>query len=157
MRPVDSIHLAELHPREFAALRAVMAPHGGIFQQIDGFQMALSVTPPTPRRGLMLIDPSYEIKTDYSLIPRQIGQIARKWNVGSIALWYPILATMPHLAMLAELRAAHPEAVVHEVRFAPARDGHGITGSGMFILNAPWGIAAEAARLSDLFNTLKRN
>jgi 23S rRNA (adenine2030-N6)-methyltransferase len=156
LRPIDMIHLAELHPQEFAALRDVMAPHGRIFQQIDGFQMALSVTPPTPRRGLLLIDPSYEVKSDYALIPRQIGQIARKWNVGCIALWYPILATMPHLSMLTALRSAHPEALVHEVRFAPAREGHGMTGSGMFILNAPWGIKDETTRLTALFNGLKR-
>ncbi|MBW6506365.1 MAG: 23S rRNA (adenine(2030)-N(6))-methyltransferase RlmJ [Rhodobacteraceae bacterium] len=157
LRPVDSIRLAELHPREFAALRAVMAPHGGIFQQIDGLQMALSITPPTPRRGILLIDPSYEVKSDYETLPPFIANVARKWNVGVIALWYPVLASAPHLPMLAALSANFPTAFRHEVRFAPAREGHGMVGSGLFIVNAPWGTEAEAARLTRLFASLPRS
>ncbi len=157
LRPVDSIRLAELHPREFAALQTTMAPHGGIFQQIDGLQMALSITPPTPRRGLLLIDPSYEVKADYESLPSFIAKVARKWNVGVIALWYPILAAAPHAPMLAALAANHPEALRHEVRFPPARAGHGMVGSGLFIVNAPWGTAAEAARLTRLFAALPRS
>ena len=154
LRPTDQIRLAELHPQEFAALRGAMAPHGGIFNQIDGLQMALSVTPPTPRRGLLMIDPSYELKADYDALPPLIAKLARKWNVGVIALWYPILANRAHDPMLAALNAAHPDALCHEVRFAPARQGHGMTGSGMFILNPPWGLADEARRLGHLFATL---
>ncbi|MDP1668453.1 23S rRNA (adenine(2030)-N(6))-methyltransferase RlmJ [Phaeovulum sp.] len=154
LRPVDSIRLAELHPREFAALRTAMAAHGGIFQQIDGLQMALSITPPTPRRGILLIDPSYEVKADYEALPPFLASVARKWNVGVIALWYPILASGPHQPMLAALSANHPEALRHEVRFAPARAAHGMVGSGMFIVNAPWGIGAEARRLTGLFSAL---
>jgi 23S rRNA (adenine2030-N6)-methyltransferase len=154
LRPIDSIRLAELHPREFVALRAAMAPHGGIFQQIDGLQMALSCTPPTPRRGLLLIDPSYEVKADYEALPPAIGQIARKWNVGCVALWYPLLASAAHRPMLTALQRDHPDAMRHEVRFAPARAGHGMAGSGLFIVNPPWGIADEARRLSSLFAAL---
>lgn len=154
LRPVDPIHLCELHPREFAALRESMAPHGGIFHPKDGLQMALALTPPTPRRGLLVIDPSYEVKSDYQALPRLIGQIARKWNVGTIVLWYPILASGAQEPMVRALRAAHPDALIHEVRFPPAREGHRMVGSGMFILNPPWGLDAEASRLSALFATL---
>jgi 23S rRNA (adenine2030-N6)-methyltransferase len=159
LRPVDAIHLCELHPREFAALREAMAPHGGIFHQKDGLQMALALAPPTPRRGIMLIDPSYEVKSDYEALPRLISQVARKWNVGVIALWYPILAAhvpiaRTQVAMVRALREMHPEIFIHEVRFPPAREGHGMVGSGMAILNAPWGIEGEAQRLSKLYAAL---
>jgi len=159
LRPIDSIQLCELHPQEFAALRAAMAPHGGVFHQKDGLAMALALTPPTPRRGVMLIDPSWEVKSDYEVIPKLIGQVARKWNVGVIALWYPVLAAhVPvagaQAAMVRALKAAHPEALLSEVRFPPAREGHGMVGSGMFILNPPWGLEGEAQRLSRLFKGL---
>ena len=62
----------------------------------DGFELALALTPPTPRRGLMLIDPSYEVKADYEAIPRHMAAIHRKWNVGVLILWYPILRGGPH-------------------------------------------------------------
>lgn len=159
LRPIDAIQLCELHPQEFAALQHNLAAFGGILHHKDGLQMALGLTPPTPRRGILLIDPSWEVKTDYELIPRLIGQIARKWNVGVIALWYPIfaptVASAPaQRAMVRQLRDSHPEALISEVSFPPAREGHGMIGSGMFILNPPWGLEDEATRLRKLFNGL---
>lgn len=159
LRPVDSLQLCELHPQEFAALKQTMAPHGGVFHQKDGLEMALGLCPPTPRRGVLLIDPSWEVKSDYDIIPKLIGQVARKWNVGVIALWYPVLAaTVPVAAaqrsMVRGLVAAHPEALLSEVRFPPAREGHGMIGSGLLVLNAPWGLAEEAARLQHRFRGL---
>jgi 23S rRNA (adenine2030-N6)-methyltransferase len=56
--------------------------------------------------------------------------------------------------MLSALVSAHPQALRHEVRFPPARPGHGMTGSGMFIINPPYGLADETKRLSAKFNTL---
>lgn len=149
LRPGDAVHLAELHPAEHDALSAV-AGFATLHRQ-DGFQMAQAVCPPTPRRGLMLIDPSYEVKADYAAIPRQIGLIARKWNVGVIALWYPVLTDGRHRAMLGLLGTAHPEALRSEVGFAPARPGHSMIGSGLWMLNAPFGLAEEAARIEAIF------
>lgn len=154
LREIDTIHLCELHPQERAALDYAVAPFGAHVHPEDGLKKALSICPPTPRRGMLLIDPSYEIKSDYDLLPKVIGQIARKWNVGIIALWYPILSGNPHLPMIRALRANHPEALIHEVSFPPAREGHRMTGSGMFILNPPFGLAEEAKRLSSLFRRL---
>ena len=154
MRETDTIHLCELHPREHAALAYAAAPFGAHVHAEDGLKKALSICPPTPRRGMLLIDPSYEIKSDYDTLPRIIGQIARKWNVGIIALWYPILSGNPHAPMIRALRADHPEAFVHEVTFPPAREGHRMTGSGMVFLNPPFGLEEEARRLSALFARL---
>ncbi|MFV0386967.1 23S rRNA (adenine(2030)-N(6))-methyltransferase RlmJ [Paracoccus sp. (in: a-proteobacteria)] len=153
LRPDDRAFLAELHPAEHAALRQT-AGFASIHQR-DGFAMAQALCPPTPRRGLLLIDPSYEVKADYAAIPRQIGQIARKWNVGVIALWYPVLTDRRHQPMIDTLCADHGDALLSEVAFPPVRAGHSMIGSGMFILNPPWGLADEAARLGDLFASQK--
>ncbi|OCX66028.1 protein involved in catabolism of external DNA [Thioclava sp. SK-1] len=153
LRKTDTLHLTELHPQEYAALRDVTGRGAKLYRQ-DGLELAMALTPPTPRRGLMLIDPSWEVKTDYTDVPKLISQVARKWNVGIIALWYPILASKAQLPMVMRLRAEHPDALIHEVHFPPAREGHGMIGSGMFILNPPWGIEGEAQRLSKLFATL---
>lgn len=151
LREHDAIHLAELHPQERAALAEALHPFGLIPRAEDGLAMALSATPPTPRRGLMLIDPSYEVKADYDALPRLIGQVHRKWNVGIVMLWYPLLARPAHGAMLAALTRDHPQALRHEVGFPPARAGHGMVGSGLFVLNPPWGMAEEARALSTRF------
>ncbi len=152
LRQTDKIHLAELHPREHDALTGAMCMTQARCLQQDGFEMAMAVCPPEPRRGLMLIDPSYEIKTDYERIPDIIAKLHRKWNVGVIALWYPILTDGSHKDMIAALKAQNlPKVLHHEMRFPPARKSHRMIGSGMFILNAPFGLAQEAARLDLLF------
>lgn len=151
LRDIDTIHLAELHPQEFRALSENLVPWTAHCQQRDGFEMALALCPPTPRRGLMLIDPSYEVKSDYDRIPKLITQIARKWNVGIISLWYPLLSANPHALMLAELAETFPDALRSEIRFPPARDGHRMLGSGMFVINPPYGLAQEVARITALF------
>jgi 23S rRNA (adenine2030-N6)-methyltransferase len=98
----------------------------------------------------MLIDPSYEVKSDYDRIPKILTQLHRKWNVGTIALWYPILTEAPHMPMLTALQTAFPDALRSEVTFPPARTGHRMTGSGLFTLNPPFGMADEAARIARL-------
>lgn len=149
LRPGDAIHLAELHPAEFSALEDAMNGFDAHLVQQDGFAMALARTPPTPRRGLMLIDPSYEVKADYAAIPGHIKAICRKWNVGVVALWYPILTNGAHRPMLNALRALDlPGAAVHEIAFPPARPGHGMVGSGLFVVNAPYGFDAAARELA---------
>lgn len=151
LRETDHIHLAELHPQENAALTEALGPWGAHIQKRDGFEMALALTPPTPRRGMLLIDPSYEVKDDYHNIPRFMGQIAKKWNVGIQALWYPILQSGAHVPMLKALEEIFPDAFRHELRFPPVRDGHKMIGTGMFIVNPPFGIEVEAKRLSACF------
>lgn len=151
LRPMDNIHLSELHPQEFAALKANMSPYGAVMKQRDGWEMALSVCPPDPRRGLLLIDPSFEVKSDYQTIPDTMAKIHRKWGVGVQMLWYPILTDGPHLPMIKALKAAIPDGIVSEVAFPAARDGHRMVGSGLFVVNAPYGFAEEAARIARLF------
>lgn len=151
LRPGDQIHLAELHPQEHHGLFLAMADFDVNIYQRDGFDQALALTPPTPRRGLLLCDPSYEIKEDYVNIPKRFAAIARKWNVGTLVLWYPILNSAAHVPMLGALQAQHPDHLRHEIHFPPVREGHRMVGSGMFIVNPPWGTADIAAEITRIF------
>ena len=154
LRDQDTIHLAELHPQEIQYLRSALVPWDAHIYQKDGFDLALALTPPTPRRGLMLIDPSYEVKADYDSIPKHLYNINRKWNVGIIALWYPLLSGGAHGPMIKALQAQFPDALRSEVRFPPVRDGHRMEGSGLFVINPPFGMDAEAARIEAMFRRL---
>ena len=150
LRPTDRIALAELHPREYPALWQAMTPFGAQVVQQDGFAFARAICPPTPRRGLLMIDPSYEVKDDYATLPAFLTLIRRKWNVGVQMLWYPVLEAGLHLDMLAAIRADHSDAQVFEQAFPPIRDGHRMRGTGMVVINAPYGMAEQAAALGAL-------
>jgi 23S rRNA (adenine2030-N6)-methyltransferase len=154
LRPEDTLHLAELHPQEHAALRQNMRARNTHIYHQDGLALAQSLCPPTPRRGLMLVDPSYEVKTDYAMLPKWLNTLHRKWNVGTVMIWYPILASNAHAPMLKAFQNDHADALTHEVTFPPARDGHRMTGSGLFIVNPPYGLGPKLKTLSTLFRSL---
>lgn len=155
LRDSDHLTLAELHPQEVSALRYATSIYSNVVVRAeDGMALARATYPPTPRRGMMLVDPSYEVKSDYEAMPQLLRRIHKIWPVGVLALWYPILGRRAHLPMVAELKASFPDALSHEVNFPPAREGHQMQGSGMFIVNAPYGLAEEAARLSALYRAL---
>lgn len=151
LRDIDALHLAELHPAEHAVLAGVMAPHRVQVHKTDGLAMALSRTPPEPRRGLLLIDPSWEVKDDYARIPKLLADLHKRWNVGILMLWYPVLTDARHRPMTRALRALLPGITLHEVAFPPARPGHGMVGSGLAVVNAPYGFDAEALAITRIF------
>ncbi len=151
LRPTDAIHLAELHPAEAKVLSKAISKMAHIHRS-DGFAMANAICPPIPRRGLMLVDPSYEVKADYDDIPTFLKRIAEKWEVGILALWYPLLAEPAHESMLRKLGKFFPEAMSHQVDFSAAQVGHGMVGSGLFLINSPYGLDVELARLGRCYS-----
>ena len=70
-RQKDKAWLFELHSSDFRILSESMATGSKAMarkiriKQEDGLKGLLSLVPPVSRRALVLIDPSYEIKTDY--------------------------------------------------------------------------------------------
>lgn len=137
LRPADKLHLFELHPQEFVALERTLGHDERIsITKQDGYEGVLSLCPPTPRNGLVLVDPSYEIKDEYLQAAAFITRLRRRWPQGQILLWYPLLPAARHEEMKEKLATDHPEALVHEVEWAAAGAESGMYGSGMIWLNA---------------------
>jgi len=152
LRADDKMHLCELHPKEFSALQETMGRSAQIYQA-DGYSQVLRLSPPTPRRGFVLIDPSYEIKGEYEQAAEFILALHRKWSVAVVLLWYPVLERGLHEPMLKQLRAAGlPNVWEQEVIFDAARKSRAL-GSGLFCVNAPYGIDAELAQISLLLRS----
>lgn len=150
LRPRDRIVLAELHPVEHDALRRVLGDRAEIHRR-DGAEMALALAPLTPRRGLVLVDPSFEIKTEYRATARLVRQLAAKWPEATVMVWYPLLPEARHRGLRDGLEGL--PLVIDEVGFVPA-PARGMSGSGLALVNPPYGIAdviaaarAEAAPL----------
>ena len=145
LRGEDTITLGEMHPQEVAALREnVRSVH---IRQTDGVQMLLSLAPPTPRRGVALIDPSYEIKDEWQVMPKLLRDLHRKWPVGVLMLWYPILSNGMHETLTGTLPDLAEDMLHHQLNFAAARPGHGMIGSGMVVINPPWGLDHAVSEL----------
>lgn len=101
LRPQDRMYAYERHPEEFHHL--VQLKKQGIrawFDFNDGLQGLKAQLPPKERRGLVFIDPSFEIKTDYKTIPECLLEAYQKFSTGVYCLWYPMVDTYLHEQLL---------------------------------------------------------
>ena len=121
LRKEDHLHLAELHPQEHAALRDNLAQYKAKLYLQNGLDLLQALCPPTPRRGLVLMDPSYELKQDYAEIPKALTKVTRKWNVGSVMLWYPVLRSAAHTEMLPQLEGYIQKVCAMKLFFLPQK------------------------------------
>src|SRR5690606_5502399 len=64
LRVCDQLTFMELHPQEYDALKRTFKGRNIQIHQRDGYEGTLALSPPHPRRGLVFIDPSYEVKTE---------------------------------------------------------------------------------------------
>jgi 23S rRNA (adenine2030-N6)-methyltransferase len=153
LRPEDKMHLAEMHPQEVEALRANMSRTQARITKKDGLKHANRITPPDPRRGVMVIDPSYEIKSEYTEMAQFVQNMHSKWNIGIIMLWYPLLKNGAHIDMIQTLEAANlKDFYKHEVSFSHLNNpAHGMMGSGLLFVNTPFGMQEKLQEISGFF------
>ena len=151
LREQDKLMLMELHNQEIEILRRHMGSDSrSAIHHRDGFEGLLALLPPTPRRGLVLMDPPYELKEDYQRVLQTLKKAMQKWSTGIYALWYPILGKdADRSRSMLELfkYAGFPSVLVAELEVAAQPDEWGMNGSGMLILNAPWQLDGQLTTL----------
>ena len=138
LREDDRAILLELHPQEAAALRQFIRPDSRLSLHVrDCYEALPALLPPPIRRGLVLIDPSYEMKDEYERIAGLLGRALRRWANGIYMLWYPVLPEARHRLLLRQVESlAAPGTLVSEYAFSASAAG--LQGSGLVIVNTPW-------------------
>ena len=146
LRPGDSAQLCELHPDEAASLRALFQhdPRVHVHQR-DGYEALKALLPPKEKRGLVLIDPAYEVQdadarpVEYRLIEQALKSAMQRWPGGVYAVWYPIKLRSQVQPFLRGLQRSGAKRVLRaELLVHPDDSPLRLNGSGMVILNAPW-------------------
>jgi len=150
MREHDALILNELHSGAFPILERWARRDARIaVHKRDGIEAMVGLTPPKIRRGLVLIDPSYEVKSEYSVIPEKLAEAARKWSEGAFMVWYPVLKENRHLVLLDGLKAwIDGDVFVAELNLIPEKregGGAGLRGTGVAIINPPWQFDTQMA------------
>jgi 23S rRNA (adenine2030-N6)-methyltransferase len=144
LRPQDRIELVELHGSDHGLLEA-WSGGGALVRRVDGLAALVHRLPPPERRGVVLIDPSYEIKTDYEDVVAALARAHRRFATGAFLLWYPVIDRARTEALLADLRATCiPRQLRLEICARPDAAGRGMTGAGMLVVNPPWTLADAA-------------
>jgi 23S rRNA (adenine2030-N6)-methyltransferase len=156
MRATDRLLLVERHPGEFEELQKSFAGAANVtLAKEDGFQYLVNKVPFAERRGLVLVDPSYEIKTEYTELPKQLRQALKRWPQGQFMIWYPMLSSGAHEQMLLALRKTEiKDVLVSEIRLEkPPQESFGMYGSGIIIINPPFGFEATLDELTQYIAT----
>ncbi len=147
LRKPDRLRLFELHSTEVRGLAHAYrhAAPRVLVQAGDGFAGLLALLPPPSRRGLVLIDPSYEDKEDYRRVVKTLEGALRRFATGTFLVWYPKVARREAQQLPQRLMQLKPTGWVHAsltVKAAPV-SGLGLYGSGIFIVNPPYTLEAE--------------
>ena len=146
LRSQDRLRLFELHPNEIDILRGNINQLNRAKQvdvySADGFSRLKGLLPPPSRRGLVLIDPSYEDKQDYRNLELCLEEALSRFATGCYAIWYPVIPRRESIALpdrLGTIAKAHQRTWLRaELRVENAPGERRLQASGMFVFNPPW-------------------
>lgn len=154
LRLQDRAHVFEVHPTDQRLLRGLVAQRDSrrlmTLRVADGFTGVRALLPPPTRRGLLVCDPSYEIKSDYGKVVDMLGDALTRFATGSVLIWHPIVARpeahdLPRKLKNTAAKAGKPwlyaslsvKSGQSNARGVPV----GLSGSGVFVVNPPFVLA----------------
>lgn len=149
-RPQDSLTVFELHPAEGQSLEQWGQGTGVRVMRQDGLKGLLRALPPREPRLLALMDPSYEVKSEYAEVAATLERAWKKCRHGVFLIWYPLLASGLEKGLKETVRKSGVTKVLCSEVYLNHPPERGMTGSGMLVVNPPWGFEGRySAMLED--------
>jgi 23S rRNA (adenine2030-N6)-methyltransferase len=147
LRPQDRALFVELAPAEARAAERELRSLGRIRCEIgDGYAALKSSLPPDERRGLVLVDPPYESLDELKALIEAFVDAYRRWPSGMFLLWYPIRSAAQRRGVHARFEAlAIAKMLCADLAIHPDDVGVGLAGSGLIVVNPPFGADAFLA------------
>ncbi|WP_077032730.1 23S rRNA (adenine(2030)-N(6))-methyltransferase RlmJ [Pelomonas sp. KK5] len=158
MRDTDRLRVYELHQTDYRILSTYLEPRPNTqVSDTDGFTSLRAELPPpgSARRAVVLMDPSYELKTDYAKVVTALREGLQRMAEVVFVIWYPQLQLLESAQLVQRLKAAcdaekfgAKKGWLHVRLTVKQQDndrGVGMLGSGMFIANPPFVLQEELA------------
>jgi 23S rRNA (adenine2030-N6)-methyltransferase len=141
LRPQDRALFVELMPAEARAAEREIESLGRTRTEIgDGYAALKAFLPPEERRGLVLIDPPYESLDELKQMLQAFADAYRRWPSGVFLMWYPIRSASQRSLVHARFEALRiPKMLFADLAIHPDDAGVGLAGSGLMIVNPPFG------------------
>ncbi len=159
-RPQDRLSAMELHPDDCRALSRLFE---GDYQvrvtELDGWLALGAHLPPKEKRGIVLVDPPFEIEGEYERLVDGLSRAWRRFSTGVYCLWYPIKKGVPIAAFHQALKDLEiPKMMCAELSVRSDRETTGLSGSGLIIVNPPYTLKDELhAALPELKRMLAKD
>lgn len=146
VRPMDRIVLTELNKTDYAALKARFARDSQVgVHLLDGYQGLKAFLPPKEKRGLVLIDSSFDRAREFERIMTALGEAHPRWATGVYAIWYPLMTPGAMRNFERDMKQLSIRKILRLEMTISARDVDvTIPGCGMLIVNPPWRFEDEA-------------
>lgn len=144
-RPQDRLSAMELHPDDCRRLARLFE---GDFQvrvtELDGWLALGAHLPPKEKRGIVLVDPPFELDGEYERLADGLAKAYRRFSSGVYCLWYPIKKGAPIAVFHEALKALEiPKMLCAELSVKSDRDQTGLSGTGLIIVNPPFTLKDE--------------
>jgi 23S rRNA (adenine2030-N6)-methyltransferase len=149
IRAGDRMVLTELNKRDCAELDDLFAGDKQVqVRCMDGYQALKAFLPPKERRGLVLIDSSFDRGGEFARITEALAAASRRWATGVYAVWYPLMEPAAMRRFERDLVATGIRKILQlELTVAPESWTASMRGCGMLIVNAPWKLDTVARPL----------
>ncbi|MGI2258507.1 23S rRNA (adenine(2030)-N(6))-methyltransferase RlmJ [Shewanella sp. GXUN23E] len=146
LREKDRMVLHELHSTDFQTLFQGFAGDRQVkVLNKDGLAGLIAAVPPIERRGLILIDPSYEIKSDYLDVADAVIDAYKRFATGIYMIWYPVVERERTEAMFNRLKASGIRRQLRiEQGISADTNEKGMTAAGLWVINPPWQLDEQA-------------
>lgn len=152
------IFVCDLHKAAYESLVETVGDNPNVtVMNEDGFGILKALLPPIQKRGLITIDPSYELEKDYDLVIATLKSSLARFSTGIYLIWYPVLAlAQDHSVQLIQrIRGLNKPCLQAEVRIKRQDKKFGMCGSGVLVLNYPYGMDVEIDKvMSQIVNPL---
>jgi 23S rRNA (adenine2030-N6)-methyltransferase len=150
LRPQDRMTACEVEPKARKRLiEALRRDTQARVVDLDGWMALPAFVPPKERRGLVLIDPSFEQKNEFERLATGFAEAFAKWPTGSYLLWYPVKSRRATDALAHDVAAAvgagpSPGKCLRlEFSVAPQEAGAALASAGLLMVNPPYTLAGE--------------
>ncbi len=148
IRPIDRLALTELNKTDCAVLHDLFARDKRVnVQLMDGYQALKAHLPPKERRGLVLIDSSFDRAREFARLAEALAEAHARWATGTYAIWYPMMGAGVIRGFEKQIEATGIRKVLQFELSVLPQDASTMPGSGMIIVNPPWKFDTEMRTL----------
>jgi 23S rRNA (adenine2030-N6)-methyltransferase len=151
MRPIDRMVLIELNKVDFEELGFVFAGEKRVaVRRLDAYQALKAYLPPAERRGLVLVDSSFDRAREFDRLVKALKDAHQRWATGMYAIWYPLMQPAPMRDFHGAIERSGIRKILQlELIVRERDDSDYIPGCGMLVVNPPWHFDSEARAMLD--------
>ena len=149
LRSQDRGWLFDLHPADYELLKQAFSGnrHFRVSQE-NGFKELIARLPPVSRRACVLIDPPYEVKSDYEQVVNTVAKAHRRFATGTYCIWYPVVdRTRIDKMEQGLIESGIRRIQLFELGQDDGKSNKGMYASGMIVINPPWTLMTKMQAL----------